>query len=151
MLCFVLRNSVLLNLLCLWILFQNASILVSGLFKGLAHADWAERKKKTNIYLFILNNCFRYDFSVAIISALALLKYATNYGGLKIGALQCVLCHYILLFHAHFCRLGLQTTGHLPQSHNLDLGFALWAETHCLYSQLSVKMVSWCCTQGICN
>ena len=37
--------------------------------KGLAQADLAKKDFGMNIY------CFRYDFSVALISALALLKY----------------------------------------------------------------------------
>ena len=61
-----------------------------------------------------------YDFSVALISALAFLKYTnlrlTMVALKKIGDLpmvqlftECVLCHYILLFYTRFCRRGLQT------------------------------------------
>ena len=63
-----------------------------------------------------------YNFSVALISALTLLNY-TNLGltmvvqkqivDLPTGAvfMECVLCHYVLLFHFYtcFCRLCLQT------------------------------------------
>ena len=58
--------------------------------------------------------CFRYAFSGALISNLALLKYAvfkSNCGGLKIDwgypigvqlFTEFVLCHYILLFYTCF-------------------------------------------------
>jgi len=63
--------------------------------------------------------CFRYDFSAALISALALLKYPQSEikcSGLKIDwgspngvqlLTECVLRHYSLLFYTRFCRLGL--------------------------------------------
>ena len=61
--------------------------------KGLAHVDLA---KKTNLCMTLC--CFRYDFSVALISALALLKYAkckTKCSGLKIDWVLPTGCSYL--------------------------------------------------------
>ena len=57
-----------------------------------------------------LRTGFRYDFSVALISILALLKYAClrSPSGVQLFT-KCVLRHYILLFYTLFCRLGMQT------------------------------------------
>ena len=53
------------------------SILLLSDLKELAHADLAKEKKKEKKKTFGMNfYCLRYDFSVALISALALLKYA---------------------------------------------------------------------------